>query len=421
MIFSIVAILLVAIVAYFHYTQGFFSATLSAILAALAAVYAVAYHETFVSLLLRGRAAGFMLSMALVVMFCVLYLVPRTIFDRFVPGNVRVPVALDKIGAGLMGVVAGLFATGVLAVAAQTLPFGPDIAGYSRFKVADRDNLVIDRPGAQSLDVVIPQEVVDARLDPDKAESLLVPVDDFLMGAVAHLSEGGSLAGAVPLNESQPNYLNTLFAQRIGIQIGGKTTALNIGGQDEVTVPKNGVAAEAGFPQVEGVLEGVRSSKKLPKTIEAGPGNVLLVVRAMVGLQAADTDYLVRFSPASARVVAGGRNYYAIGSLQGARVFVRNNPDDPMFLQMQATSGNTAERRGVDLVFEVPKADALAGNKVAGGVFLEFKRWARVDLAGRPVGPSLAPDPAVDPLRSEDTFKAIAATNAAPPAAAPAQ
>ena len=417
MIFSISAILLVAIVAYFHYTQGFFSATLSAILAALAAVYAVAYHETFVSLLLRGRAAGYMLSMALVVLFCVFYLVPRTVFDRFIPGNVRVPVALDKIGAGLMGLVAGVFATGVLAVAAQTLPYGPSIAGYSRFPIADHLNLIIARPSQQSLDVTIPDELVSPRLESDKANSLILPVDDWLMAAVAHLSEGGSLAGAVPINASQPNYLNALFAQRLGIQLGGKITAMNLNGKTEVTVPKGGTAAEASFPQVESVLRGIRSPEKLPKTFAAGPGNVLLVVRTMFDLQTADPDYFVRLSASSARVVAGGENYYALGSLQDARVFVRNDADDPLFLLMTSNGGGTAQQRGIDLVFEVPKGALLAGgtgNKIADGVFIEVKRWARVDLSGRPLLGQLSPSPDVQVLRSLDTVKAIAALNGTP-------
>ena len=409
MIFSIATIVLVAIVAYFHYTQGVFSATLSAILAAVAGVFAIAYHETLAATLLRGRAAGYLLPMVLVVLFAALYLIPRILFDRFVPGNVRVPVAMDKVGAGLMGLVAGFFAVAVVAVAAQELPFGPDIAGYSRYPLALRA-IVTRQPGRQALDTEIPEELKVPRLEPDKAQHLILPVDDWLMATVAHLSDGGSLAGAVPLQEAQPQYLDTLFGQRLGVQLGAKTTVLNLGAIQQVTVPKEGVAVEADLPQVEGALPEVRPSDKLPATARPGPGNAFLVVRTIFGFEASDPDNLLRLSPASARVVVGGKNYFAVGSLQDARVLVRNDAGDPMFIPFPPQQAGEADGRGIDLVFEVPKADLLAGGgspKVAEGVFLEVKRWARVDLSGRPALPSLAPAATVDVLRPFTTMDAI--------------
>src|SRR5882762_9641810 len=135
MIFSLVVIVFVGIIAYWHFLQGFFSAAISAILAIVAALIALSYQEDLAALF-GGRMNDQANAMCLVVIFAVTYFLLRVIFDWAIPGNVRFPVLLDKIGAPIMGIIAGIFAVGVLVVAAQTLPFGPSIAGYQRYPIS---------------------------------------------------------------------------------------------------------------------------------------------------------------------------------------------------------------------------------------------------------------------------------------------
>src|SRR5438045_4103072 len=142
MIFSLIVIVFVGIIAYWHFLQGFFSAAISAILSIIAALVALAYQEDLTALF-GGRMNDQANAMSLVVIFAVTYLVLRIFFDWAIPGNVRFPVLLDKVGAPIMGLIAGIFAVGVLVIAAQTLPFGPSIAGYQRFPIAfDRTNII---------------------------------------------------------------------------------------------------------------------------------------------------------------------------------------------------------------------------------------------------------------------------------------
>src|SRR6476646_2733973 len=98
MVFSIIVILIVAIIAFFHYLQGFFSATISAICAILAAVLAVSYHETVVESFLGGKFGNVAHAMTLAVMFALIYLILRILFDKMVTGNLRVPAIVDKVG-----------------------------------------------------------------------------------------------------------------------------------------------------------------------------------------------------------------------------------------------------------------------------------------------------------------------------------
>src|SRR5437868_6980415 len=118
MIFAVFLILVIGVVAFFHFTQGFFSATISAILAAVAALLAVSYHEVIVEKFLGGMMANYAHAMVLLILFALIYLIPRLAFDSLVPGNLRLPAMVDKVGAGVMGLVAGLFAAGVVALAA---------------------------------------------------------------------------------------------------------------------------------------------------------------------------------------------------------------------------------------------------------------------------------------------------------------
>ena len=71
--------------------------------------------------------AGYAEGMILVAMFALIYVILRVIFDNLIPGNVRYPLLVDKIGSAIMGVFAGLFSIGIFALAVQTLPFGASV------------------------------------------------------------------------------------------------------------------------------------------------------------------------------------------------------------------------------------------------------------------------------------------------------
>src|SRR4051794_26490832 len=147
MIFAIIIIVLVGFVAFFHYTQGFWSATLSAMITIFAAALAVGYHESVVDTLLKGKMSDQANAIALVGIFALTYLILRVIADKAIPGNLRLPVILDKVGAGIMGFIAAIFAVGIVAVAAQTLPFGPGVAGYVRYPMHEDREVAISIPG----------------------------------------------------------------------------------------------------------------------------------------------------------------------------------------------------------------------------------------------------------------------------------
>ncbi len=406
MLMGLIVILVIAAVAYFHYVQGFFSATLSAMFAIVAAVVAFGLHEWIVSSFVAAYVPDLGSALVLVVVFALVYIILRVIFDKYVPGNVAFPLMIDRIGGALAGVVAGIFAAGVLVIAAQTLPFGPAIGGYSRFAVS-ADPVEAKVKGASG-DATVNQALVAESLGPSDEKHLMVPADDIVVNTASRLSNG-ALAGPVAVSAVHPSFLNELFFQRLGIQPAAKHVALNVGSHESVRVsalfsplPSNPLAqADAEVPQIP-------NRQKPDALYKVDPSSILLIVRATVGGDAADKDNKVRLSPASVRLVVKGMNITPIGTLDMtiATQLRRNRPDD--FIVMD--TGGT-----IDLAFQVPKdsdplplAEAKNPNgplKVAPGIFIEIKRFGAFDLSGMSVKRELPPllgDKAGAVLRKKD-------------------
>jgi hypothetical protein len=422
MVLSIVVILLVGIIAFFHFTEGFLTALISAISAVLAAALAVGYCEPVVANVFHATMADCSDSIALVLLFVVGYTVIRMLFDKLIPGNVRTPATLDKVASAAMGLVAGTYAVGIFVIALQMLPYGPTISffGYARFPVVATRAVYVHGSGyASDLDAVVNDQMVDATLDPEKeTQRLWLPVDDLVLNTVGHLSDGGSLAGARTLASVHPDWLGELFGERLGEQTGNRRNALVAPGTTPVTV--EGVYAPASLPAYDGYGENPKRAKldtelrppgyKSPygDTIKAGGGKLPLVVRIKLRPGVTDdADHFFRFSPGQVRLAlrqpngdgefGPATNYNPIGTMEDGKV-ITSRVDDFLFLNM-------AQATGFDAVFMVDKS-ALVDRKdkaaeVAPGTFIVVKRLATIDLSGTPVGDAIPPDAGQKVLRSE--------------------
>lgn len=395
MILSLIVILMIGVIAFFHYVQGLFSATLSAIITVLAAVFAVSYHEQAVAMIMKGNMADSAHSIILVSLFALIYLILRLIFDKSIPGNVQYPLLVDKIGAGVMGLVAGIFATGVFAMAAQLLPFGARVAGHTRFELTDREVRVPAVVSSSQKDSGTFDELkeVEDPLNPAKASGMIVPSDDMLVSLVSKLSDGGSLAGERTLASIHPNWMNEIFAGRLGIQSGTKHVIISIPTRQELkqidavfTIPQAD-EIDAEFSQVRGAMSIV---KKGGATLKPDADKMLLAVRCDFDVNASDGDQMMRISPGAVRLLGIKKdgsyvNYHPIGTLDGSTLY-RNRPDDPIV-------ANLASEGYVDFLFYVERTDVLANADpkatdatIKPGVFFEAKRNGRIDLSKKEVG-----------------------------------
>lgn len=407
MIFSILIIILVAVIAFFHYTQGFFSAAISALLAIISAVIALSYQEVIVNNWLKGKFADEANAIVLIVTFAVCYIILRFIFDAVIPGNIRLPLLVEKVGAGVMGVIAGLCVGGTVAIAAQMLPFGPTIAGYARFQTTDSRHVILRTPGfGQAQDMEIHDELKNDKFDPAAQQGMILPCDDWLVEFVSFLSQPtGSLSGDRTVQSVHPKWLDQLFADRLGIQTGAKHVAFNLPGEKQVQV--TGVFAPESLPEIGGESTDIRPQPS--GVVKSNGQDVLLVIRVMFGRDATDSDNIFRFSMGSSQLIADGHVYYGIGTVAHGETLLASRLDDFLFIPI------TGPDQGADIAFMVPRSEVLAAGKsgapahIAPNVFIQIKRLARIDLGGKEVAQTIPPNPNVVLLRKPDVEAKIKA------------
>ena len=381
MLLNLLLVLVIAGIVYFHYTQGLFAATVSAFCAGVAALMAFSYHETIVAAFTGGALAAYGNAVMLCGLFALIYLVLRIVIDNFLPGNVRYPVLMDRIGAAVMGIFAAFFASAIVVIGAQELPFGPAVAWYSPYPL-ETTEYSVPRDLSQAYRVAPGDpafqhdQVQVARLESSaERQELWIPVDSWFIGLVAMLSDNGSLAGTNRFGDIYPDFKTAIYGHGLGMQRSAKQMALNIAGQNQVSVSAvfrvitdgEGAQFPGGVLQVPGDIDG----RKADPNLLPGAGKTLLVLRIKFGAGSADSGGFVRFSPGAARLVVAGKQYYPIATLESGTVAVVARPDDALL-----------SAKGVDFVYEVDTASAISESELAEPAFLEFKRFARVDLAG---------------------------------------
>src|SRR5205814_405044 len=252
------------------------------------------YHEKVIGYM-QGKMPDQASALIMVGMFLVIYLILRVIFDNLVPGNVRFPAIADKVGGAIAGLIAGIFAVGIFAIAAQTLPFGPSIAGYSRYTLEDHEIRIPGKGGVMQ-DTKTFDELKAEKLDDENHEHMFVPVDDLVMSFINKLSTGGALEGERSLASVHPSYVDEIFFQRWGIQSGAKHVAINTEKQQQFTVQK--LTYTETLNQTEAEISQVRQPRKdIGKPLHPSPAQAILVVSAQFTENAGDADHLVRLAP----------------------------------------------------------------------------------------------------------------------------
>ncbi len=422
MVFNLILLALTAAIALFHYVQGLFSALISAILVILASVIAVGFHEQLAASF-AVKAPEQAVSISIAILFAVVYLIPRLLFDWLVPGNVRFPVLMDKIGAGVLGLVAGLYATGVVALVADALPFGPSFGMYSRAELTDRHFIYMGK-FQRNEDAVATDTTVSDIFDPSTSVSLWFHQDDLVVGTVKLLSDNGSLAGDRSFAQIHPDYLTELYGQRLGIQVGARHTMLSLANNDPpLSVP--GIYTQDKLTQVDGDIPGGHlRNNDVDLTLRADSGSTLLIIRSVFNTTrgvADEGDSVLRISPGAVRLVLGHttdhgsdfKDYYPIATLDPRGIAVASRIDDFLFADMSGP-------RTIDWIFSVDNDHAFADSskmpyKMVNGAFLEVKRYGVVDLSGISVdyGPPANPDKQ-NLIRAQPVIDLIAKTQVLP-------
>ncbi|MFT3788745.1 MAG: CvpA family protein [Tepidisphaeraceae bacterium] len=400
-LFNLVVLLALLGVAYIHWIQGLFSSAISMVCAIVAAAMALSYSETIITSYLGGAMANYANAMTLPVVFAVIYLVLRLIFDMLVPGNVRVPHLMDKIGGGVCGFIAGIFSVGTVVLAAQYLPVGPSIMMWSRYETEDRDSVA--PVGSREEDV----KVYDVMKQSDQFKlageesGLWFPVDRWVAGFVKGQAgtgpgTGGALANGRSFAAIHPDLPNELFFQRLGTPLGTKRVGLPFVHQIESSVVGN-VRWLKQVREADSQTKNMRGSNylepaKTPRVPDAG--RVLIAVPMTFSADAGEKDNIIRMSPGQLRLVGpmpSSKTYYPIGTLYRGNVLIRERLDDMIYID-EGKRKHADETGAAVFVFEVDPADVLVGDdkekdnfKFKPGTFLEFRRYNYMPLADRAV------------------------------------
>jgi len=127
------------------------------------------------------------------------------------------------------------------------------------------------------------------------------------------------------------------------------------------------------------------------KPLASNPQRAIIAIRVQFTDNATDSDKHIRLAPVGVRLVANGKNYLPLGTLDAqSGVVYANKPDDFLVIE---------PNKPVDFVFDVAREDVLkstSGGKpndkeleVANGVFVEVKRLVRAGLGGKKVSSAI--------------------------------
>jgi hypothetical protein len=341
------------------------------------------------------------------------------VIDAYVPGNVRLPFIVEKIGAAAMGLIAGLISAGIVAVAADALPFGPSIGMYARFGTVDQKDPQFSGANGQMQDTenhdVFSGDQVSAD-DPTKS-GVWFRQDDLVVDLAKKISaEDGSLANDHPFASVHPDLLDELYAQRMGIQTGARHTAVNTDQVQVVTV-KGVYTPPVPIPQVDGEppLMRISGSTPPPATVTADGDHIVLVVRMSFSGKdlADDADGLLRFSAGSIRLVAGQpgggaefKNYYPVATLDARGTAVACHPDDFLLADMSGA-------RTIDVVFVADRDHVMTDPtkpppfQLPPDTFVEFKRYGSCDISGQTVEFGPPPNSDKTPVIRKPSVEAV--------------
>jgi len=192
MILSVIALLMIILIAAFWTYQGLFSALIMLIETVIACMLAFGFYES-VNSIWGGSAAMRDVgpSLSLMLVFLISLAAMRFLSDKLIPDAVNFPLQVDRAGSAACGFLTGMTLVGTALVAIQMFPFGSSVLGFSRFEF-DADGKPVRK-------------------------SLLISPDGFTLGMVQVLSNG-RFGGGSSFGLAKPDMLGDLYWAHNGPQ-----------------------------------------------------------------------------------------------------------------------------------------------------------------------------------------------------------
>ena len=341
---SLLVVVLLLAIAYFHTIQGLFSALLSAVLAILCSALAFATFEYIAANALAPLKPNCALGLALVGMFGLPLLILRLLLDKLVHRTCLLPVILDRAGGFVFGVVAAFVMVGMLTIGLQLMPFGNGFLGFSRVN----------------------------REDPTKPQNELWLKPDRVAVRLASMMSGGVLSGEEAFSDRHPDFV-TEIGWIEGVLPDGERFRRGV----RRYAPPGSIqvlnAWETDYVYRKTLGDRGNLSEYQPKSAE--PGSKFIRVRMQVEREAQDADNQHRFTLFQVRLV-GNRGddrpeqYHAMAVVDSEQPekaicdLIGGADSSLLGLLLKPHTGSL-----VDVVFDVPESFKPR--------FVEYKSGAR--------------------------------------------
>lgn len=176
-------LILLLLITFMQSLHGLFSSIIMAVLTVCCAALALGTYEWVALNWITKWKADFAFPVALALTFGVPLIVLRAAFDQTIKRTALLPALVDRIGAGVCGLVTALVIVGIFTLCIYMIPFDRgSFLGYSRvtFNPFERDPEGFDEPEPA---------------DPYKEKTLFLRADSFVIGLGSLLSDGVFSAG----------------------------------------------------------------------------------------------------------------------------------------------------------------------------------------------------------------------------------
>ncbi len=271
MLFSIVAGLMVLLVAAFWAYQGLFSSVIMFFEAMIAAMLAFAYYEQVHGLWAESLNPGLGLPVAFMGIFVLALLIMRVASDKLVPNGITFHLYVERGGGALFGFFSGMILVGSALIGVQMLPIGSSVVGFERFQ-QDKQGRTVEK-------------------------DFLFKPDAFTVG-LANLLSNGRFGGGNPLEYARPDLLTELYSARSAPQT-----------EAAFAVPKDSLSVNAycDLRQIDHATHKLEGNSLLREfaTEEAPPGKKFQAYQVTLKTSAGDpgTTGEIRFRAPQFRLV----------------------------------------------------------------------------------------------------------------------
>lgn len=205
MALNLTVLIMVLAITFMHAIFGFFSGLINLFCTIVAVAVSLGFYASLNDVLtdnFLGEYTAYSEPICLVMLFIFTLAALRTLADNYIRGNVKLPAAVDWIGASICGILNAQLFVGILVLGVTMLPLGGRVLGYSAWLRSEYEERDPDHP----------------ELIAYERNHLWTRSDEFTAGLFSWLS-AGSMRGNVVFASIYPDFPEAIFFSTNTVQV----------------------------------------------------------------------------------------------------------------------------------------------------------------------------------------------------------